>query len=61
MFKPANGAWGLQGSTLVQLKSADTDDVHEAMKAAWLGRAPKKVAERFRRGGLQAKANLSFS
>jgi hypothetical protein len=52
VFKPANGAWGLQGSTLVHLKSADADDVHEAMKAAWLGRAPKKVIERFRRGGL---------
>ena len=51
VFKPANGAWGLQGATLVRLKAAKADTVREAMTAAWLGRAPKKMTERFRRGG----------
>jgi hypothetical protein len=56
MFVPANpgvfvsapGAWGVQGSTLVRLKAASADTVQEAMTAAWLDRAPKKLAERFR-------------
>jgi hypothetical protein len=52
VFAPANGAWGRQGSTLVRLKAADADPVHEAMKLAWLGRAPKKIAERFPQGGV---------
>jgi hypothetical protein len=50
VFVPAPGAWGLQGSTLVRLRAADADAVAEAMKAAWLSRAPKKLAEQFRRG-----------
>jgi hypothetical protein len=54
VFVPATGAWGGQGSTLVRLKIADTDTVHEAMTAAWLGRAPKKVAQRFRQGIIPA-------
>ena len=49
VFVPAPGAWGLQGSTLVRLKTANADTVAEAMTAAWLGRAPKKLAERFGR------------
>lgn len=44
VFTPAQGAWGLGGSTLVQLKDADPEVVLEAMRAAWLGRAPKKHA-----------------
>jgi hypothetical protein len=58
MFVPANpnvfvmapGAWGLRGSTLIRLKGANPDTVHEAMTAAWLGRAPNKITERFRSG-----------
>ena len=46
VFVPAPGAWGIQGSTLIKLKAADIDTVHEAMRAAWLGRAPKRIAER---------------
>jgi hypothetical protein len=42
VFAPAQGAWGLGGSTLVQLKDADPEVLLEAMRAAWLGRAPKK-------------------
>ncbi len=50
VFVPANGAWGLQGATLVRLKAANVDTVHEAMTAAWLGRAPKKITGQHRRG-----------
>jgi hypothetical protein len=44
VFAPAQGAWGLGGSTMVHLKDADPEVVGEAMRAAWLGRAPKKLA-----------------
>jgi hypothetical protein len=47
-FALARGAWGVRGSTLVRLSKADADTVREAMKAAWLGTAPKTVVERFR-------------
>jgi hypothetical protein len=53
VFVPATGAWGRQGSTLVRLKTADAEVVREAMKEAWLGRAPKKLIERIRAGGNQ--------
>jgi hypothetical protein len=51
VFVLAQGAWGRQGSTLVRLKAAKVDTVREAMTAAWLDRAPKTIADRFRRGG----------
>ena len=51
VFVPAPGAWGVQGSTLVRLKTANADTVHEAMTVAWLGRAPKKLAKQIRRSG----------
>jgi hypothetical protein len=44
VFTPAQGAWGLGGSTMVNLKDADPEVVREALRAAWLGRAPKKLA-----------------
>ena len=50
VFVPAAGAWGRQGSTLVRLKIANAETVHEAMTAAWHGRAPKKIAQRLRQG-----------
>ncbi len=46
VFKPVNGAWGLQGATLVRLKSADADVVQEALRVAWIERAQKKIARR---------------
>jgi hypothetical protein len=52
VFAPASGAWGLRGATLVRLKAANADTVHEAMAAAWLGRAPKNIAKRFQLGGV---------
>jgi hypothetical protein len=46
VFKPAQGAWGLQGSTLVHLKDADVEIIGEAMRAAWHGRAPKSLVNK---------------
>jgi hypothetical protein len=51
LFVPANGAWGVEGSTLVRLKGANADAVHEAMEVAWRERAPKKMT----RGGVTGK------
>lgn len=53
-FVAAPGAWGLRGSTLVRLKCADADIVHEAMRAAGLARVPKTIKERFRKAGVQS-------
>jgi hypothetical protein len=61
VFVPAAGSWGLQGSTLVRLKTANADTVAEAMTAAWLGRAPKKLAKRSRRGTSRSFSRLGFS
>ncbi len=55
VFVPATGAWGRQGSTLVRLKAADADVVQEAMKEAWLSRAPRTLVEGLRAGASQHK------
>jgi predicted DNA-binding protein (MmcQ/YjbR family) len=34
-FKPASGAWGQGGATLITLAEADETSVHEAIEAAW--------------------------
>jgi len=34
-FRPASGAWGLQGATLVDLAGADDEVVGEAATIAW--------------------------
>jgi hypothetical protein len=41
----------VEGSTLVRLKGANADAVHEAMEVAWRERAPKKMT----RGGVTGK------
>src|SRR5437763_6238187 len=38
-FKPANGAWGRQGSTLVRLEAVDAEVLENALTAAWRRRA----------------------
>ena len=43
-FKPAPGAWGRAGSTLVRLRAAPKGAVRDAMTAAWRKRAPKRLA-----------------
>jgi hypothetical protein len=37
-FALAQGAWGVQGSTLIKLKAADPEAVREALKLACLSR-----------------------
>jgi len=36
-FKPANGAWGRQGSTMVCLAKVDAATLKDAIKSAWQG------------------------
>jgi hypothetical protein len=50
VFRPAQGAWGRQGCTLVQLSEAREETVREALAAAWRNTAPAK---------LMAKHNVS--
>lgn len=45
-FVPAKGAWGLQGCTMVQLKSADKETVGEAMTLAWQNTVRQKSAKK---------------
>jgi hypothetical protein len=42
-FRPAAGAWGRGGSTLVQLDSVPEDLLESALAAAWRKRAPAKL------------------
>jgi hypothetical protein len=47
-FVPAKGAWGRQGCTQVLLKSVDAAALRQAMRSAWLHKAPKALADRLR-------------
>jgi hypothetical protein len=40
-FKPAAGAWGRGGSTLVRLEAVPEDLLEAALAAAWRKRGPK--------------------
>ena len=42
-FKPAAGAWGTGGATLITLEPADEDAVRRALRAAWRNTAPKRL------------------
>ena len=46
-FVPVPGGWGLRGATYVVLASAPSDLVEEALRAAWLNTAPKKLRSLF--------------
>ena len=46
VFSLGPGAWGKQGATMVQLKEASASVIRQAMKAAWIARAPKALVER---------------
>ena len=39
-FRPANGAWGRRGSTLVRLEAVSNEVLEQALAAAWRRRAP---------------------
>ena len=44
VFRPAKGAWGRQGSTIVYLPAATIGIVREALTAAWRNTAPKRLS-----------------
>jgi len=43
VFRPASGAWGRKGATIVQLDAADEATVRQALTAAWRNTAPKRL------------------
>jgi hypothetical protein len=43
-FKPAAGAWGRGGSTLVRLEAVPEPLLEAALAAAWRKRAPRRLA-----------------
>jgi hypothetical protein len=47
VFKPANGAWGRRGATIVHLGDAEELTVRQAMIAAWRNTAPKQLVQEF--------------
>ena len=47
VFQPAAGAWGRQGSTIVQLMAAPELTVRHALLAAWRNTAPQSLVRQF--------------
>jgi hypothetical protein len=47
VFRPASGAWGQRGATIVQLRDARKATVQQAMTAAWRNTAPKRLAQEY--------------
>ena len=45
VFSPASGAWGRWGCTIIRLKPAKKQIVRQALLAAWLNTAPKRLVE----------------
>jgi hypothetical protein len=43
VFRPASGAWGRRGCTIVTLRDADELTVRQALGAAWRNAAPKRL------------------
>ena len=43
-FKPASGAWGVRGATIISLADADESNVRAALAAAWRNTVPAKLA-----------------
>ena len=43
VFRPANGAWGRRGSTIVRLSAANELAVRQALVVAWRSTAPKRL------------------
>jgi hypothetical protein len=46
VFYPANGAWGLQGSTMVRLQAAKADVIAQALDLAWQNSAVAAPAKK---------------
>jgi len=51
VFVPAKGAWGVQGSTLVNLKAATAETARPAMRAAWERLVREETAAHGKPGG----------
>lgn len=47
VFKPASGAWGRQGCTIVCLCHADEVSVGQSVVAAWRNAAPKRLVRHY--------------
>ena len=45
VFRPANGAWGRKGATIVQLRAAKKRVVRDALAMAWRTAAPEHLAQ----------------
>jgi hypothetical protein len=45
IFRPASGAWGRRGSTIIHLGDAKASTVKQALIAAWRNTAPKRMLE----------------
>ncbi len=50
VFVPAKGAWGEQGSTLVNLQAATAETARPAMRAAWERLVREETAAQGKRG-----------
>jgi hypothetical protein len=46
-FKPASGAWGIKGATIITLAAADESTVRQALTAAWRNTAPKRIVREY--------------
>lgn len=45
-FSPVKGGWGRRGSTTVHLKAARRKSIENALRVAWMRKAPKSLASR---------------
>ncbi len=47
VYKPAAGAWGVKGATIVRLDAADWEGVRTVLRLAWRNTAPKRLVKAF--------------
>ena len=50
VYRPAAGAWGVRGSTIIQLREADGRRVRRAIAAAWRNVAPARLVRETEKG-----------
>ena len=55
VFKPENGAWGLQGCTAVRLDGVDEEMLGEALTLAWRATAARPPASKGKVGRSRSK------
>jgi hypothetical protein len=58
-FKPAAGAWGAAGATLVHLGSVDEDTLGEALTLCWQNAAAKASAKKAKKKTTASKRQLA--